>query len=82
MLAHFGQAIRSTPRPLPDEAAQALVALVERRRQVIAMRTAEENRLGATRVAVVRTRIQAHVQWLESDLREIDADLLAPALAG
>jgi transposase len=75
VLAHFGQAVRPTPRPLPDEAAQALAALVERRRQVVAMRTAEENRLGATRVAAVRTRIQAHLQWLETDLQEIDDDL-------
>jgi transposase len=51
-----------------------LAALVERRRQVVAMRTAEENRLGATRVALVRTRIQAHLQWLETDLQEIDDD--------
>jgi transposase len=75
VLAHFGQAVRPTPRPLPDEDAQALAALVERRRQVVAMRTAEENRLGATRVAAVRTRIQAHLAWLEADLRAIDDDL-------
>jgi transposase len=74
-VAHFGQAVRPTPRPLPDEAAQALAALVERRRQVVAMRTAEENRLGATRVALVRARIQAHLAWLEADLGEIDEDL-------
>jgi transposase len=74
-LAHFGQAVRPTPRPLPDEAAQALAALVERRRQVVAMRTAEENRLGATRVALVRARIQAHLAWLEADLGEVDEDL-------
>ena len=74
-LAHFGQAVRPTPRPLPDAAAQASAALVERRRQVVAMRTAEENRLGATRVALVRTRIQAHLAWLEVDLGEIDEDL-------
>jgi transposase len=75
VLAHFGQAVRPTPRPLPDEAAQALAALVERRRQVVAMRTAEENRLGAARVAAVRARIQAHLEWLETDQREIDDDL-------
>jgi len=75
VLAHFGHAMRPTPRPLPDEEAQALAALVERRRQLVAMRTAEGNRLGATRVALVRTRIQAHLEWLESDLREIDDEL-------
>lgn len=75
VLAHFGQAVRPTPRPLLDEDAHALAALLERRRQVVAMRTAEENRLGATRVAVVRTRIQAHLAWLDTDLQEIDDDL-------
>ncbi len=75
VLAHFGEAVRPTPRPLPDEEAQALAALVERRRQVVAMRTAEANRLGATRVAQVRARIQAHLAWLETDLREVDEDL-------
>lgn len=75
ILAHFGQAVRPTPRSLPDEEAQALAALVERRRQVVAMRTAEAKRLGATRVALVRARIQAHLAWLETELREIDDDL-------
>lgn len=74
-LAHFGQAVRPIPRPLPDDAAQALAALVERRRQIVAMHTAEENRLGATRVTAVRARIQAHLEWLETDLKEIDDDL-------
>jgi transposase len=75
VLAHFGEAVHPSPRPLPDADAQALAALVERRRQVVAMRTAEENRLGATRVALVRARIQAHLEWLETDLREVDDDL-------
>jgi transposase len=75
VLAQFGEAVRPTPRPLPDEEAQALAALVERRRQVVAMRTAEENRLGATRVALVRERIQAHLAWLEAELQEVDEEL-------
>ena len=51
-----------------------MAALVERRRQVVARRTAEANRLGATRVAQGRARIQAHLAWLETDLREVDED--------
>jgi transposase len=74
-LAHFAEAVRPTPRPLPDEAAQELAALVERRRQVVAMHTAEENRLAATRVATVRARIRAHLAWLETDLAEVNDDL-------
>lgn len=75
VLAHFGAALRPTPRPLPDEAAQALAARVERRHEVVAMRTAETNRLGATRVQAVRERIQAHLEWLATDLQELDDDL-------
>jgi transposase len=75
VLAHFAAAVGPTPRPLPDEAAQELKALLERRRQVVAMRTAEANRLGATRIALVRMRIQAHLAWLEADLKEVDDDL-------
>jgi transposase len=75
VLAHFGAAVRPTPRPLPEEAAQELAALVARRRQVVAMRTAEVNRLGTTRSASVRARIQAHLAWLEADLTEVDTDL-------
>jgi transposase len=75
VLAHFAAAVGPTPRSLPDEAAQELKALLERRRQVVAMRTAEANRLGATRGARVRTRIQAHLAWLEADLKEVDDDL-------
>ncbi|HEU5345436.1 MAG TPA: IS110 family transposase [Ktedonobacterales bacterium] len=74
-LAHFGQAMRPTPRPLPDQETQALAALVERRRQVVAMRTAEQNRLGATRVAAVRSRIQAHLTWLDEELHALDEEL-------
>jgi len=72
--AHCGAAVRPTPRPLPDEAAQAWAALVDRRHQVAARRTAAANRLGATRVAPVRTRIRAHRTWLETGLAEVDDD--------
>jgi transposase len=39
------------------------------------MRTAEENRLGATRVKPVRTRMAAHLTWLEQELADLDRDL-------
>src|SRR3989454_4431672 len=45
-VAHFAEAVRPTPRPLPDAQTEELRALVARRRQRIAMRTAEYNRLG------------------------------------
>ena len=44
VLAHFAEAIRAPVRPLPDAATQALSALVTRRRHLVTMLTAEQNR--------------------------------------
>ena len=44
-LAQFADAVRPTPRPLPDAQAQELSALLQRRRQLVEMHTAEKNRL-------------------------------------
>jgi len=75
VLAHFAEALRPVPRPLPDAQTQELAALVERRRQVVAMRTAEQHRLGAARVPRVHAHIQAHLAWLETELAEGDKEL-------
>ena len=45
MLALFAERVRPAPRALPDDAAQALDALLTRRRQVLEMLIAERNRL-------------------------------------
>jgi transposase len=60
VLAHFADAIRPEVRPLPDAQTQALAALVDRRRQLIAMRTAEQNRLELAGPAVARD-IRQHI---------------------
>lgn len=75
VLAHFAEAVHPTPRPLPDAATQALAALVERRRQLVAMQTAERQRLQQARVPAVHARIQAHLVWLASEVAEVDRDL-------
>jgi len=74
VLAHFAEAIRPLPRPLPDTETQALTALVARRNQVMSMLVAEKNRL-RTSQPPVRQRIQFHIDWLEQELDEIDRDL-------
>jgi transposase len=73
-LAHFAEAIRPEPRPLPDAASQALAALVERRRQVVGMLTAEKNRVQQA-LPAVRAKVASHIAWLEQALRELDAEL-------
>ena len=74
LLAQFGEVLRPAPRPLPDEATQALSADLSRRRQLIEMLTAEKNRLSQARPSL-RTRITAHIEWLTHELRRVDADL-------
>jgi transposase len=74
VLALFAERVRPVPRPLPDAAAQALDALLTRRRQLIGMLTAERNRLLIARSAV-RRDLQQHIRFLERRLREADDDL-------
>jgi transposase len=74
VLAHFAQALRPTPRPLPDAQQQALAALVERRQQLVGMLTAEKNRLRQA-LPAVRVKVAAHIAWLEQALQELDGEL-------
>lgn len=74
VLAHFAEAVKPTPRPLPDAQALVLKDLLARRRQVVGMLTAEKNRLH-TAHPPVRQDIQRHIAWLEESLAKLDADL-------
>ena len=74
VLAHFAEAVRPTPYPLPDAQTQELTALLTRRHQVVEMLTAEKNRLRSARELVHR-RVQDHICWLEQELADLDDDL-------
>jgi transposase len=75
-LAHVAEAVRPTPRPLPAAPAQALSALLTRRRQLVQRLPAARRRLQS---APQRRRadIQAHIAWLECRLARTAADLAA-----
>lgn len=74
VLAHFAEAVRPLPRPLPDASTQALSALITRRRQIVQMLVAEKNRLGMASKPV-RADVQEHIQWLEGRLKRLNDDL-------
>ena len=74
LLAHFGQAVQPTPRPLKEADTQALSALLARRRQVVEMLVSEKNRLHSAHQQV-RKDIQAHIHYLEKRLKDVDTDL-------
>ena len=73
-LAYFAAVIQPEPRPLSDEQTQELEAILARRRQVVEMLTAERNRLHLARKPV-KEAIQAHIAYLENELKQIDSDL-------
>lgn len=74
VLALFAERVQPSPRALPDEAAQALSALMTRRRQLLDMLVAERNRLEHAQGPVRRSILQ-HVRWLERRVAEADRDL-------
>jgi len=74
VLAHFGEAVRPQARPLADEQAQALEALVTRRRQLVEMLTAEKNRR-ARAPKVLHRSIDEHIRWLAKRLAGFDDEL-------
>jgi transposase len=74
VLAQFGEAVRPEPRGLPDELTQELQGWLARRRQLLEMVLAEEQRL-AVAAGGIRPHIQRHIEWLRSQLRDVDAGL-------
>ena len=74
VLARFAEVVRPAPRPLPDAEAAALSALLTRRRQVIAMLVAEQQRLPSTPPAL-RPRVEAHLGWLRQERDDLDREL-------
>lgn len=74
VLAHFAEAVRPEVRALPDELTQTLQSWLARRRQLLEMLQAEEQRL-AVAGRGLRPQIQQHVEWLRRQLRDLDGEL-------
>jgi transposase len=75
-IAHFAAALTPPAQPAPDPATRALAALLARRRQVVAMLTAERGRLPRS-LPAVREYLDAHIAWLEAEVIRLDAALAA-----
>jgi transposase len=74
VLAQFGEAVKPEIRPLKDDKARELSALVARRRQLVEMLSAEKNRLTSA-PEPVHPDIEEHIAWLEERIDNIDKDL-------
>jgi transposase len=74
VLAFFGQQIRPEARPLKDEQAQELSALMSRRSQLLGMLIMEKNRLSISSGSI-RGDIEKNIEWLEERLDDINTRL-------
>ena len=75
VIAHFAEAVRPEPRPLPSEAAQGLAELVARRRQLVEMIGMERNRQRTARSPKVLKGIARTLKALEAALGAIDREI-------
>lgn len=73
-IAHFASVVRPPVRALKSEEEERLGDLLDRRRQIIVMITAEKNRLHTSR-GRIRDNIQEHVDWLTAKRNELDKEI-------
>ncbi|MGZ3302840.1 MAG: IS110 family RNA-guided transposase [Isosphaeraceae bacterium] len=75
VLAHYAEAVHPEARALPDEATRALQALLDRRRQLVAIRAAELSRLPQATTHAVRRTIEALVAYLTAQIETLDGEV-------
>ena len=74
LLAQFGAALQPAATPLPSADSETLVALVGRRRQLVAMRTMEHNRrLSAPQT--LHERLDNHLAWLDAEITALEQEI-------
>jgi transposase len=75
VIAHFAEATKPEPRPLPDAATQLLADLVGRRRDIVGMIGAERQRGKRETSPRLRESIARLLKALEKELASLDADI-------
>jgi transposase len=74
VLAKYGEKAELEARPVKDEQTRELEAMVERRRQLVEMLTAEKNRFKRA-PSRVRPNIRAHIDWLERCISDVETEM-------
>jgi transposase len=74
LLARFGRDVKPRLTTLPTAEEQHLAELLARRRQILDMLTAENNRLPTVSPEMQR-QIEEHIAWLKKSLKEIDQEI-------
>ena len=74
VLAHFAEAVRPQVRHLPDQNQKELAALMSRRCQLVEISVMEKNRIHRA-TKLIKNRIQAHLDWLKTEIDKIDKEI-------
>jgi transposase len=75
VIAHFAEATKPEPRPLPDAATRLLADLVARRRQIVEMIGAERQRETRVTIPHLRKSIARLLKTLQQELTSLDTDI-------
>jgi transposase len=75
VIARFGDQVRPRTVAQTHEKQDELDQLVTRRRQLVSLRTAENNRQGMARSKAVRKSVQRVLNHLAKDIRRMDAEI-------
>jgi transposase len=75
VLALFGARIQPAARAMPDAETRALAALVARRRQLLDMLQAEQQRLTHVTTGPVARDLRTHIRWLERRVTDVNDDI-------
>ena len=74
VLARFGEKLEPQARPLKDQDLRDLEALLARRKQLVDMKVAEQNRL-LLAAPHVKASIEEHIKWLKTQIKDSEMEL-------
>jgi transposase len=75
VLARFSRDVPVPILPLPPEELRHFRDLLDRRHQLVEMRTMESNRLSTTTLTSARRSIDKHIDWIDREIKTVEADL-------
>lgn len=75
VLAHFGQVVKTTVRPLPPPDIQEFQARYDRRAQLVRMLAVEKNHRHAAASAKILKNIDAHIAYLEKQIEALEEQM-------
>lgn len=75
LLARFAQAVELVVTPLPPLDVRDFRDLLDRRQQLIDMRTMESNRLASTTLKAAAASLRRHLRWTEREVKGVEQEL-------